>query len=339
MDTPENSRLISSVNIMIQVGLEHGLDIEQCLSGTKLTADHLEDERTLVTSKQEIQVIENLVTGLPAVEGLGLIAGLRYQLTTFGIWAFAIISSPNLRAAFQVAARFAGLSFVLINFSLEDHENESVLVMDAGNLPKHLHQFAIERHLAILLSFIGEMFGLDKLAPKKISLALPVLAFDLLPVEIAHESIVLKANRNCVIFDNDALTLTSPKANTATAEFCIQQCQEQLDKRVAQSGFSGQVRRLILANINNIPTLERSAKHFNMSARTFRRRLEEDGNSYRNIVEKTREGIAIELLDTAKLSVDAVAERLGYAEPSSFIHAFKRWTGTTPAQHRKKRLA
>ena len=42
----------------------------------------------------------------------------------------------------------------------------------------------------------------------------------------------------------------------------------------------------------------------------------------------------MELLGTARISVESVGERLGYAETASFIHAFKRWTGTTPGKFR-----
>lgn len=51
-------------------------------------------------------------------------------------------------------------------------------------------------------------------------------------------------------------------------------------------------------------------------------------------MEETRAGVAMELLGTARISVESVGERLGYAETASFIHAFKRWTGTTPGKFR-----
>ena len=73
------------------------------------------------------------------------------------------------------------------------------------------------------------------------------------------------------------------------------------------------------------------AAHFFLSQRTLSRRLEDEGSSFRELVDDVREGVAAELLETAKLSVESVAERLGYAEPASFIRAFKRWTGVTPA--------
>ena len=53
-------------------------------------------------------------------------------------------------------------------------------------------------------------------------------------------------------------------------------------------------------------------------------------------MEEIREGVAIELLETAGLSVESVAERLGYAETASFIHAFTRWTGMSPGKFRRR---
>ncbi len=45
--------------------------------------------------------------------------------------------------------------------------------------------------------------------------------------------------------------------------------------------------------------------------------------------------LAEEMLTAAPLSVDDIAIRLGYAEATPFIHAFKRWTGLTPAAYRR----
>ena len=115
----------------------------------------------------------------------------------------------------------------------------------------------------------------------------------------------------------------------------MQQCEELLNKRKALSGFSGEVRSLLLTRIDAMPSLEEASKHFHMSSRTFRRRLEESGSNYRELLDETRQSVAIELLGTAKLSVESVADRLGYSEAASFIHAFRRWTGKTPGRYRK----
>jgi AraC-like DNA-binding protein len=37
-----------------------------------------------------------------------------------------------------------------------------------------------------------------------------------------------------------------------------------------------------------------------------------------------------------RMTVDEVAERLGYSEASSFAHAFKRWKGISPRTYRRQ---
>jgi AraC-like DNA-binding protein len=73
-----------------------------------------------------------------------------------------------------------------------------------------------------------------------------------------------------------------------------------------------------------------------MSARTLRRRLQEAGTSYREVLDATRCELARRYLSDASLPVGAVSFMLGFAEPSTFHRAFKRWTGMTPAQFRKR---
>ena len=170
--------------------------------------------------------------------------------------------------------------------------------------------------------------------PTALFLTIDELHFANSPPLLRDTEIHLGASCNRLMFDKAMLDLSTPKANPATAAFCVQQCEELLDKHKAQSGFAGEVRGLLLNHISDIPSLQDAAAHFHMSARTFRRRLKAQGSGYRELVDETRTGVAIELLDTANLSVESVSERLGYAETASFIHAFKRWTGTTPGKFR-----
>jgi len=58
--------------------------------------------------------------------------------------------------------------------------------------------------------------------------------------------------------------------------------------------------------------------------------LKEEGVSFRALTEEVREALAEEFLQSSHLSLEEIADRLGYAEASSFIHAFKRWKGHPP---------
>jgi AraC-like DNA-binding protein len=79
--------------------------------------------------------------------------------------------------------------------------------------------------------------------------------------------------------------------------------------------------------------MEDVADALGLSTRTLRRRLADEDASYQGVLDEVRESLAERMLATGRLTVEDVAQRLGYAEASSFIHAFKRWKGTTPAAY------
>ena len=79
------------------------------------------------------------------------------------------------------------------------------------------------------------------------------------------------------------------------------------------------------------------ARALSMSARTLRRHLLRAETSYRELVDELRLARAIELLrERAPLGV--IAARVGYANLPGFLQAFKRMTGLTPTEYRKRRL-
>ena len=80
--------------------------------------------------------------------------------------------------------------------------------------------------------------------------------------------------------------------------------------------------------------IERCAEKTGMSVRTLQSRLAAEGARFSELVEKQRETLAKAHLAEGRLSLDEIADRLGYGEQTSFGRAFKRWTGLTPQQFR-----
>ncbi|MFM5908611.1 MAG: helix-turn-helix transcriptional regulator, partial [Novosphingobium sp.] len=80
--------------------------------------------------------------------------------------------------------------------------------------------------------------------------------------------------------------------------------------------------------------IERCAAKLGLSVRTLQSRLAEQGQRFSDMVECQREAIARDFLRSSNLSLDEIAERLGYGDQTSFGRAFKRWTGMTPQAFR-----
>ncbi|MCY1519846.1 HTH-type transcriptional regulator VirS [compost metagenome] len=78
------------------------------------------------------------------------------------------------------------------------------------------------------------------------------------------------------------------------------------------------------------PGIGAVASRLAMSRRTLQRRLEEEGESFRNVVNRTREDLAEHYLTQTKLSASEIGFLLGFEDPNSFFRAFHDWTGKTP---------
>lgn len=81
-------------------------------------------------------------------------------------------------------------------------------------------------------------------------------------------------------------------------------------------------------------SIETVARRLAMSTRTLQRRLEEEGENFRNLVNRTREGLAKHYLTQTQLSASEIAFLLGFEDPNSFHRAFHGWTGQTPEASR-----
>ena len=66
-----------------------------------------------------------------------------------------------------------------------------------------------------------------------------------------------------------------------------------------------------------------------MQERTMRRRLTAEGTSYGAIVDDVRRKLAIEYLQTTRMSVDDVAWKVGFSDSANLRRAVRRWTGMT----------
>jgi AraC-like DNA-binding protein len=81
--------------------------------------------------------------------------------------------------------------------------------------------------------------------------------------------------------------------------------------------------------------LQAIAEKLHLSTRSLQRKLKDEGHTFLAIANDIQEQRAVHLLRQTQLNISEVAYMLGYAEPSVFRRAFKRWTGKTPKEYLK----
>lgn len=102
-------------------------------------------------------------------------------------------------------------------------------------------------------------------------------------------------------------------------------------------GVGGRVRSHLQRTQPQWPDLERTARALSMSVATLQRHLASEGTSFQTIKDQLRCEIAIYRLHTSNIALVKLAAELGFADSSSFQHAFKSWTGCPPGRYRKVR--
>ncbi len=100
-------------------------------------------------------------------------------------------------------------------------------------------------------------------------------------------------------------------------------------------GLAAQIRRRLRASsASRWIGFDDVATQLKMTPATLRRRLEDEGQTFQLIKDQLRRDMAVDLLCHSTRSVADIAAQLGFAEPSAFHRAFKKWTGANPGQYR-----
>ena len=81
-------------------------------------------------------------------------------------------------------------------------------------------------------------------------------------------------------------------------------------------------------------SLEEIAGEFSMRPRTFNRRLQAEGTTFRELVNEARFEVACRLLKITRIQIADISLALGYANAAGFTHAFQRWSGVAPSEWR-----
>lgn len=105
------------------------------------------------------------------------------------------------------------------------------------------------------------------------------------------------------------------------------------------ASFVHKVERLLLARLQTGEiALEDIAEEAGVSVRTLQNRLDESGLTFRALLDRLRHAQVLVYLADPRLSLIEIGQMLGFATPSSFHHAFRRWTGMAPSEYRKQKL-
>lgn len=329
-------RGVATARVLTQLGFDHGVSMDNMLRHTGITRALLDDPKGEIEAHQEVQLIRNLIQALPHIPTLGLQAGTRYHVTTYGLWGYAVMSSPTLGTGIGMASRMLNLTFSLTINEIEQLGDQIISTFQSDHLPPDVRQFILDRDRAAVITLQREILG-HPLPFRAIQMRRAEPTPDVVEAYTSLFGIrpLFSQPRDCALFDAALMREPLPQADPHTAALCEQMCRKLVEARKARTGVAAQVRDRLLRTPGHIPDMEEIAAEMRITSRTLRRHLTAEGATFRALLEEVRSTLAEELMASASLTHGEIAERLGYADVTTFIEAFRRWKGMPPSEFRR----
>ncbi|MFZ6049789.1 AraC family transcriptional regulator [Pseudomonas sp. CR3202] len=254
---------------------------------------------------------------------------------SFALICRGLIQEPTVGKALRQCLNYLGLFLHDIRGSQSLRGGQAVITLESSACKPAIRSSAEEIYLSIVLGVLcwlaGRRIPLDWTRfgfPRPSQGADPLLWGPLLEFEVEHTE---------VAFDATYLDLPVVQDLPALKQFLRTSPQWLVVRFRNESSLASQVfRRLRKIRDSEWPTLVDLAREWGMQAAAFRRQLEREGFSYQEIKHEVRRAIAFELLRDERFSISEIAILAGFQEPSAFHRVFRRWTGESPGQFRKR---
>jgi AraC-like DNA-binding protein len=142
---------------------------------------------------------------------------------------------------------------------------------------------------------------------------------------------------NGLLLSNVVLEQALPQANAELAQVHEQFIAARLAVLDPGTVAAEDLRRWLLARMGpQVPRRAQAALALGVSERTLARRLSEQGHSFDSLLDDVRRELALIAVADIRRPLSEIAQSLGFAEPSPFYRAFRRWTGTAPVRWRRQ---
>jgi AraC-like DNA-binding protein len=264
---------------------------------------------------------------------VGLHAGERVR--TRGPLFYLMLSSPDFDKGLHSLVRFARVAIDTSHLRMSIGGEVVSLIIDPGDPAIERSRHAIAYLVGALIAGIRR--AVPGVRPSGVELTHPSVGRQEDAERAFGCPVRFGRRRNVVRFPIDALRRVPAGANPAISDQ-IQKYAAALLSRVTsdrvQDMAADVIRTLLVDGIR--PDRFIVARRLNLGERTLKRRLRQEGTSFKAVRDQVRSETAAALLSNESLKIEAVAQSVGFAETASFTRAFSRWSGSSPARFRER---
>ena len=310
-----------------------GFTEETLLSGTHLTRQMLHNDRRFLSFAQFRRLVLR-AQALTQCPWLGLSVGHSTHLAVHGPLGMALMACGTVAQALLLMQRFATLRERVAFIEIDNDNDQQLVVVLREELPAvEVREYLLGHVAAGLLRVLETISGQDLQAQAHISWPFAEPEWGQVYRDYCPQS-SFAVGQLRIQLPRSLLTCPTLAPDPESYRLALRDCEQQL-KQQQLGSLSLRVQQRLLACQGGYPTLEQMAASEHMSPRTLIRHLGDEGGNYQQLLDLVRSELACWLLLQTPLSIEAIAERLGYQDSSNFSRTFRRWLGITPRDFRQ----
>ncbi|OBY73261.1 AraC family transcriptional regulator [Acinetobacter gyllenbergii] len=324
---------ILGLTSLLEAMQQQGYSLTELLAGTGISQDALNSAASHISPYQKLQLFKT-IQRLTTDPLIGMRAGQKQRLSDFGVYGYALYASRNFQQAVEFGIRHIKLAAPVLKktFSIQKQvaifEGHEIIAL--GKLLPLVCEFWFSSMQSLIECVLEAPFQ-----AKKLLLPYPAPEYAAEYEKVFRCPVEFDAEVMQWHFDLDWLDRPCPNANPITADMCQSFCERMLatDDNEQEPELVRTIRLILLDAVGSFPTAQQMADQLHLSKRTLYRRLADVDISYQEILDSTRRRLADEYLTTS-LSIDEIAERLGFSDTSNFRKAYRNWVGISPNEYR-----
>lgn len=315
---------------------ERQLDPQPLLQGYGLDAQRLAQAQARLSIARYMR-LGHAAIQLAGDSGLGLDMGRLRSLAQLGLAGVTAAQAPTVREAARALIRFEPLYATNYRGSSSFHEDATGAWLRFYSISPYsaYNQFVVDMVLAGWLGHLAEV------AAKPVPPQVVQVEFGAPAHAARYEALfgcapVFDAAHNQLRLGKAELALRNPAHCSGTWQHLLQLCEDQLQQRTRTRSLHEQITQLLGPLLKGRePGLQQVADRLRLPVWTLRRKLEEEGTSYRAILNETRRDLAMAYIRDTEAAFGEIAWLLGFSSAEAFQRAFKRWSGQTPGEYRR----
>ena len=317
--------------ILVDMAEARGCDRERLLEGTSLAESGIENIGARVGNSDFSRLVSNALR-LTNDPGLGLRLGLQLNLSAHAVLGQAFLTCRDLAQVMDLFLKYYHLLAPELQLEFIEVGDRCVMttVSDAPITPV---EFGYELFYAAILNTLRGLLNRPDLQ-LRIEFPYPPPPHAALYYPVLGEDLHFDRALGLCSFPRALMEEHLPSSRTEQSSLYEAECARLLADLEGEDSIAERTLRLLRKLEGQYPNMPQIANMLNLSPRTYRRRLEEESQSFQALLDKVRAEHATRYLQHTRLPLSSIAYMVGVNDASNFRRAYTKWTGRSPREVR-----